>query len=82
MIPIPRAGRLRGFGGIEAAIGIPGIESVSRSIPIGQEVVPLPEGSRYLGFIFARTETPEEVESVLRKAFQQLEIVIEPDDKS
>ena len=45
---------------------------------VGQEVVPLPEGSRYLGFIFARRETPEEVEAVLREAHGRLEFVITP----
>ena len=39
-------------------------------------VRPLPEGDRYLGFLFARGETPEQVERTLRTAHGQLEIVI------
>jgi hypothetical protein len=39
-------------------------------------VVPLPEGDRYLGFVFARGETPEVVEAALRATVDQLDIVI------
>jgi hypothetical protein len=31
-------------------------------------LIPLPEGDSYLGFIFARGETPDEVEAALRTA--------------
>ena len=76
MIPIPRKGRLERFAGIEAAQSVPGVEEVVQSIPRGQEVVPLPEGSRYLGFIFARGEDPGGVEQALRQAHRRLEIVV------
>ena len=36
-------------------------------IPVGQRVVPLPEGDRYLGFIFARGATPGAVEAALAR---------------
>ena len=64
MIPIPRAGVLRAVRGREAALAVPGIEEVTISAHVGQELVPLPEGSRYLGFILARAESPEAVEDV------------------
>jgi hypothetical protein len=38
----------------------------------GQHFIPPPEGSSYLGFIFARGETPEGVESALRRAHAEL----------
>ncbi len=76
MIPIPRAGILRGARGLERGREVRGIEAIVLSIPIGQEVVPLPEGHRYLGFIFARAETPEEAEAALREAHRELEIEI------
>ena len=47
------------------------------TIPPGGPVVPLPEGDRYLGFMFARAETPGEAEAALREAQRRLEIVIE-----
>ena len=76
MIPIPRAGRLMRFEGADAAGAVPGVESVVQSIPTGQAVLPLPEGSRYLGFIFVRGEEPGFVEAALREAYRRLQIVI------
>ena len=76
MIPIPQAGILREVRGKTGAEQISGIEEVTISIPIGQEVLPLPEGARYLGFIFARGSTPESVEASLREAHRRLEFVI------
>lgn len=78
MIPIPRAGRLQQVRGIQRARNVPGIEDVTITIPLGQEVIPLPEGNKYLGFIFARKETPEAVEATLREAHNRLQFVIEP----
>ena len=52
------------------------IEEVVISIPQGQELVPLPEGNRYLGFIFARAEAPQRVEMALREAHGRLEFVM------
>ncbi|MEK7363458.1 MAG: ATP-grasp domain-containing protein [candidate division NC10 bacterium] len=78
MIPIPRGGILEEVRGQEAAKAVLGIEEITITIHQGQEVVPLPEGSRYLGFIFARGDTPEEVEAALREAHGRLEFVITP----
>ncbi len=72
MIPIPRAGRLRGVQGAEAAKRVEGVEDVSITAHVGQELVPLPEGWQYLGFIFARADTPEAVEKALREAHAHL----------
>jgi hypothetical protein len=47
------------------------------TIPPGQSVQPLPEGDRYLGFIFARERTPEAAEAALREANGRLGVVIE-----
>ncbi len=76
MLPIPRAGRLREVRGREQAEQVPGIEEVAITLPLGQPVVPLPEGDRYLGFVFARGPTPEEVEAALREAHRRLGFVI------
>lgn len=77
MIPVPRRGILRDVSGLAEATSVPGIEGVTITIHRGEEVIPLPEGSRYLGFIFARAETPESVEAALREAHRRLTIVIE-----
>ena len=76
MIPVPKAGILGEVRGKTAAHCVDGIVEVNITIPTGGEVVPLPEGARYLGFIFARAETPEAVEEALREAHHRLEFVI------
>lgn len=76
MIPVPKAGILGDVRGKKMARNVYGIEEVNITIPIGGEVVPLPEGDKYLGFIFARAESPEAVEVSLREAHQLLEFVI------
>lgn len=78
MLPIPRAGVLREVRGEEEARSVPGVEGLEITIPRGREVVPLPEGDRYLGFMFARGETPAEVERALREGHSRLEIRISP----
>ena len=76
MIPIPRGGILEEVRGLAAARGVAGIEDVTISIPKGHLVVPLPEGSRYLGFVFSRAATPAEAEASLRRAHALLEFKI------
>jgi formate-dependent phosphoribosylglycinamide formyltransferase (GAR transformylase) len=78
MIPIPKAGILRQVTGQENAKQVGGIEDIRITIPLGQEVIPLPEGSRYLGFIFARDSAPARVELALREAHRRLTFVIRP----
>ncbi len=68
MIPIPEAGLLRAVSGGEEAAAVPLIESVEITARLNYPLVPLPEGDSYLGFIFARGETPEAVEAALRQA--------------
>ena len=77
MIPIPRAGRLTAVRGTEEAAAVDAIEEVAITMHPGQEVVPLPEGWQYLGFIFARGETPAAVEEALREAHTRLHFDIE-----
>lgn len=78
MLPIPRAGALRAVHGQEAARAVPGVIDLRISIPLGDMVTPLPDGNRYLGFLFARGDTAEEVEQTLRDAYALLDPKIEP----
>src|SRR4051794_1259710 len=80
MLPIPRAGVLRGIQGREQAEQVPGVDEIAITIPIGGRLVPLPEGDRYLGFAFARGETPVAVEEALRAAHGALRFVIASSD--
>jgi biotin carboxylase len=77
MIPIPRSGTLRSVEGQEEARGVDGIVGLEISIGPGRPVVALPEGDRYLGFLFARATTPTEVEHALRTAHSRLRITID-----
>jgi biotin carboxylase len=79
MLPIPRAGVLREVRGQDDARAVPGIAGLEISIGRDRPVRPLPEGDRYLGFLFARGETPAQVEHALRAAHARLEIdIVEP----
>lgn len=51
---------------------------IELTIPTGSRLVPLPEGDRYLGFIFARGPEPDDVEASLRAAHAALSLVVEP----
>ena len=72
MIPIPRAGRLHAVHGVDDARGVVHVEDVVISAHVGQDLEPLPEGWQYLGFIFARADTPAAVEDALRSAHARL----------
>jgi hypothetical protein len=76
MLPVPRAGVLRAVEGRAEAAATPGITGLTITIPLGQRVRPLPEGDRYLGFIFAEGDTQERVEKALRVARERLRVVI------
>jgi len=76
MLPIPRAGTLSAIAGQDAARAVPSIIGLEITIPIGRAVAPLPEGDRYLGFLFARAATPEAVEAAMRAGYAQLDIVV------
>lgn len=77
MLPIPRGGRLAAVAGVEAARRLPNVAEVAITVPVGSELVPLPEGDRYLGFLFARGPDPTAVEATLREAHARLRFEIE-----
>ena len=81
MVPIPRSGRLVAVDGVERAAKVPGVTGVELTVPAGQPVLALPEGDRYLGFVFARGEHPGEVEAALRAAQHELDIQIDPEEE-
>ena len=75
MLPIRDRGRLRAVEGQNAAKQVPGVDGLVITIPPGEPLVPLPEGDRYLGFMFARADSPAAVEAALRQAHAQLRVV-------
>ena len=78
MIPIPKEGALCHVAGLEEALDTPGVDDIIITAKDNQSLRCLPEGSSYLGFIFATAPASSQVESALRKAYERLEVVIEP----
>lgn len=76
MLPIPRTGILDDVAGVEAARAVTGITGVEITARRGRLIEALPEGGRYLGFLFAQGDTPAQVEASLREAHAALEISI------
>jgi D-alanine-D-alanine ligase-like ATP-grasp enzyme len=77
MIPVHWAGILKEVVGVTEALSVPHVTDVMVTVHLGQQLVPLPEESRYVGFIFARGETPEIAETAVRHAHDRLDFVIE-----
>jgi len=78
MLPITRGGILRRIEGIMAARAVPWIEDILIDRRDGYELVPLPEGNSYLGFMFARAPTPAQAEESLRMANARLKVITAP----
>jgi len=78
MLPITRGGILRHIEGIMAARAVPWIEDILINRREGYELVPLPEGNSYLGFMFARAPSPAQAEEALRTAHARLKVVTAP----
>jgi biotin carboxylase len=78
MIPIKKRGILMRIEGLEKAKKVKHIENINMHIRAGNELIPLPEGNQYPGFIFARAETVDDVVLALRAAYQHLEFIVAP----
>ena len=77
MLPVPRPGILRAVEGRDGALAVPGVTGLTITIPLGQRVRPLPDGDRYLGFVFAEADTPAGVEQALTAAVARLRVVVQ-----
>jgi hypothetical protein len=76
MIPVPKSGILDAVSGEESARSIPGITELTITARLRDVIAAWPEGSSYLGFLFARGSTPEGVEQALRDAHEKLSFTI------
>ncbi len=76
MIPVPKSGVLESVTGEDQARATPGVEDVKITARLHDFIAAWPEGSSYLGFIFARGKKPEEVEAALRLAHSMLKFEI------
>jgi biotin carboxylase len=76
MVPIPEAGELVGFEGLDEVRSLEGISGLEVTARAGDPVIPPPEGNRYIGFVFAEGETPQDVEDVLRTAMRTIRVIV------
>jgi biotin carboxylase len=76
MIPVPKSGALERVEGEEQARATPGITDIQITARLHDFIAAWPEGSSYLGFIFARGDSPGEVEAALRLAHGLLKFEI------
>ncbi len=78
MIPIREKGLLKRVEGLLEANKIKYIDKIDIIIREGHELVPLPEGNQYLGYIFASADKPEQVTAAIREAYAHLKFVTAP----
>ena len=78
MIPVPQSGIFEGVEGIEAAGSVPGVTEIQITARLHDYVAAWPEGSSYLGFIFARGDSAAEVEAALREAHVRMNFRFSP----
>jgi hypothetical protein len=64
--------------GAEEAQATPGIVGFELTAKLHNPIMPLPEGDSYLGFLFARGDSPAQVEAALREAHSKLKFAIDP----
>jgi biotin carboxylase len=77
MMPIPGAGIYRGVDGVEQATAVPRVTAIHITAKADQHLLPLPEGATYLGFVFARGTTADDVEMAVREAHRHLRFHID-----
>ncbi len=80
MLPIPASGTLTGVDNVEEVKAIAGITDVAITLVKGRPVRTLPEGDRYLGFVFASGASPDAVEGALREAATTLSVTIDGEE--
>ena len=78
MIPVPACGTLEKVEGEEAARAIRGITDLFITARLHDYIAAWPEGSSYLGFLFASADTPGEAVQSLRAAHAELRFTLAP----
>jgi ATP-grasp domain/L-amino acid ligase C-terminal domain 2 len=78
MIPVPKSGTFEKIEGEEEARNVPGIAGLEITARLHDYVSAWPEGSSYLGFLFARGDEPGEVELAIRNAHSKLRFILVP----
>jgi biotin carboxylase len=78
MIPVPNSGIFEKVEGEDAARQTPKITNVEITARLRDFIAAWPEGSSYLGFLFASAATSQQVEEALRSAHSKLKFSLTP----
>ncbi len=78
MIPITDSGILKRVEGLTDALQTEHVRDIEIHINPGYELIPLPEGASYLGFIFAQAPEYEKTLAALKSAYSKLRFVTQP----
>jgi biotin carboxylase len=78
MIPITDSGILKRVEGLTAALQTEHVRDIEIHINPGYELIPLPEGASYLGFIFAQAPDYQQTYRALKSAYSKLRFVTQP----
>ena len=76
MIPVPASGILERIYGVEDAQRVRCVTDIEITARLHDKIHAWPEGSSYLGFIFAKAESANDVEDALRSAHSRLQFRI------
>jgi predicted ATP-grasp superfamily ATP-dependent carboligase len=76
MIPVQKSGVLERVDGEDAARATPGVSGLHITARLHDYIAAWPEGSSYLGFLFARADGAAEVEAALREAHAKLQFTL------
>jgi biotin carboxylase len=77
MIPVPGSGTFVEITNLEMIREIAHITGIEITARAGTHLDPPPVGDNYLGFVFARAQTPDLVTDALRKARDEVRVIIE-----
>ncbi len=78
MIPISESGILQRVEGLTDAMATAHVRDIEIHINPGYELIPLPEGASYLGFIFAQADDFDSAYAALKSAYARLRFVTRP----
>ena len=78
MIPVPSSGTFERVEGVEEARRVPFITDLEITARLHDYIAAWPEGSSYLGFLFANAEDPGMVKRAIRTAHAKLNFVLVP----
>jgi biotin carboxylase len=76
MIPVPKSGILEAVNGEDAARATPGVSDLLITARLHDYIAAWPEGSSYLGFLFAKGASADEAEQAIRTAHDKLAFAI------